>query len=261
MSRPTTSVLASPDDPLPPGGRVPDLNLAGVDGWNVASGNEILPPMPTPPPSMPMEYPLSGSPDWGGMDPQNIIPDLNLAGVEGIPPPDMVAKPAQDTPVHGPDYGMPDMNVPALKAYDLTGPGITYMPEWTPDPANPDLSDYRHPYGLDIQDNSVLAVDPQTDDLLHYDTPTGLSINTSPLLPDPLVPDLQNPTLDQQVHMSTRPGDLDASALAMMDPATAAQVADKDYPAVYMDMRGMNNTRSRHMTMMMDGLHDEERRQ
>lgn len=212
---------------------------------------------------MPMSYPLSGSPDRGGIDPQNVIPSLNLAGVEGVPPADQVARPGQDTPIHAPDFSMPGMTVPALKAYDLTGPGITYMPAFSAEPMNPDLTDYRHPYGLDIEDNSVLAVDPTTggrDKSGPYDTPTGLTINKSPLDPDPMVPDLQNPDLTQEVHMSTRPGDLDASALSTMDPATAATVANKDYPAVYMDMRGMNTTRSRHMTLLMDGLHDEEHR-
>jgi hypothetical protein len=45
-----------------------------------------------------------------------------------------------------------------------------------------------------------------------------------------------------------------------MDPVTVAQVADKDYPEVFMDQSGVNNTRSRHMTLLMDGLEDEERR-
>ena len=78
---------------------------------------------------------------------------------------------------------------------------------------------------------------------------------------DPLVPDLQNPDLTQAVQMSERPSDLDCSALDVMDGTPGhALVADKDYPAVMMDQAGMNNTRSRRMTLLMDGLHDEERR-
>jgi hypothetical protein len=197
----------------------------------------------------------------GGIDPDNIIPSLNLAGVEGVPPPEVMARGMGETAVHGPDFGMPDMTVPKLLGFDLTGPGITSLPEWSADPANPDLSEYSHPYGLDIQDNSVLAVDPQTADLMAYDTPSALSITHSPLLPDPLVPDLQHPDLTQAVHMTSRPGDLDSSALAVMDgTAGHALVADKDYPAVMMDQAGMNNTRSRRMTLLMDGLADEERR-
>ena len=106
-----------------------------------------------------------------------------------------------------------------------------------------------------------MTVDPQTADLLQYDTPSGLAINHSPLMADPLVPDLQNPDLTQQVHMTERPGDLDCSALGVMDgTATGRVVARKDYPTVMMDQVGMNNTRSRRMTLLMDGLHDEERR-
>ena len=253
--------LDGPEYPMPPGGRVPDLNLAGVNGWNVASGSSIVQPMPTPAKPLPMEYTLHGSPEMGGIDPDNIIPTLNLAGVEGVPPPDVVARGMDETAVHGPDFGVPDMAVPSLKSFDLTGPGITSLPEWSADPVNPDLSEYRRPYGLDIQGNDVLAVDPQTADLLQYDTANGLSINHSPLMADPLVPDLQNPDLTQAVQMSERPSDLDCSALDVMDGTPGhALVADKDYPAVMMDQAGMNNTRSRRMTLLMDGLHDEERR-
>ncbi|MBV9688138.1 MAG: hypothetical protein JO202_00335 [Ktedonobacteraceae bacterium] len=250
-----------PEYPMPPGGRVPDLNLAGESGWNVASGSSIVQPMPEVAKPLPMEYSLHGSPEMGGVDPDNIIPSLNLAGVEGVPPPEVVARGMGDLAVHGPDFGVPDMRVPALKGFDLTGPGLTYMPEWSADPVNPDLSEYHRPYGLDIQGNDVLTVDPQTADLLSYDTPSGLAVNHSPLLPDPLVPDLQNPDLTQQVHMTSRPGDLDRSALDVMDGTPGhALVADKDYPAVMMDQSGMNNTRSRRMTLLMDGLHAEERR-
>src|SRR5205085_5900136 len=99
----------------------------------------------------------------------------------------------------------------------------------------PDLTAYEHPRGLDIQGNGMLTPDPQLADLRELDNPMGLSITRHPLLPDPLLPDLQDPDLEQQMHMpaNARPGELDPSALHVMDPATSAQVADKDYPEVF----------------------------
>ncbi len=250
----------NPDYPMPPGGKMPDLNLAGIDGWmpDVASGSSIE-WMPTPP-KPPITWPtLSGSPDLGGVDPGNIIPDLNLAGVDGVPAPDVVAMPSTSSQVHLPDYGVPDMMVPGLQAgRDLTGPGIDQLPEWNADPMTPDLSEYRHPHGLDIMQPSVgMSPDP----LVAFDHPYGLDMMLNDVTqPDPMVPDLQHPDLTQEVHMSTRPGDLDTSALNVMDGSQTAQlIKDKDYPEVQMDQRGYNNTRSRHMTMMMDGLRDEEK--
>ncbi len=246
---------------MPPGGTVPDLNLAGTDGWNVASGSSIQPPTPTPEKVIPAIPELSGSPEQGGIDPGNTIPDLNLAGVDGVPTPDVVARPNVPAVGIAPDFGMPDFGVPGLAHGDLTGPGISQHPEYAPDPAVPELSAYSHPHSLDIHTGTdVLVVDPSVNDLLNYDQPNGLMVNRNPLMPDPMVPDLQHPDLTQQVHMFTRPGDLEPSALDVMDSSKTAQlIADKDYPSSQMDQRGYNNTRARHMSLLMDGLRDEEK--
>ena len=148
---------------------------------------------------------------------------------------------------------------------DLTGPGITYMPEFAADPALPDLEEYAHPYGLDL---SMQDADPQ----LASDVPTPPEITDS-LYPglgfstlnvhhnvtdvDPLVPDLQNPDLTQQTQMPTdeRPGDLDSSALDVMHATLSYQQASgSTYPEAWMDARGMNTTRSRHLSLLNDGL-------
>lgn len=96
-------------------------------------------------------------------------------------------------------------------------------------------------------------------DMLQYERPQGLSIIDNPLAPDPTLPDLQHLDFRQEVQMPVdeRPGSLDPTALAVMDPATAAQVADKNYPEVFMDQRGMNDARVRHMTLLMRGLREE----
>src|SRR5947209_17852267 len=80
-----------PQHPLPPGGRMPTLNLAGADGLNVASGYSIQ-SMPDPGKPEPYTPVLHGSPDMGGIDPQAPVPMLNLAGVEGVPPPSQLVR-------------------------------------------------------------------------------------------------------------------------------------------------------------------------
>ena len=247
--------LCGPDYPMTQDGREPYLGLAQLANVDVASGSSIQ-YMPTPEKVIPPMPTLSGSPNWGGVDPSNTIPDLNLAGVDGVPTPDIVARPSQDATPILPDYGTPDMGTPALAAGDLTGPGITKRDEFAPDPALPDLSEYTHPYGLDIMQPSVgMSPDP----LVSFDSPTGLTVMGHDLsIVDPAVPDLQNPDLEQQTHMLTRPGDMDASALTVMDPGTQDAIAGKSYPEVYMDATGNNSNRTRDMTLRMDGLRDEE---
>jgi hypothetical protein len=257
--------LFPPDYPAAPGLSMPDLNL-GNPMSSVASTYSInaLPDPVKPPLMEPVLYGDPADIERMGIDGATgtLLYDLNLAGVQGVPEPDELARPIKPQGSNDPTFIAPDFSVPGLKPYDLTGPGIDFFHELSVDPVLPDLTDYEHPRGLDVQGNSLLTPDPQLADLLSYDNPMGLSITRHPLLPDPLLPDLQSPSLEQETHMPAdeRPGDLDPSALHVMDPATSAQVADKDYPEVFMDQSGMNNTRSRHMTLLMDGLTDEERR-
>jgi hypothetical protein len=252
-----------PQHPLPPGARIPDLNLAGADGLNVASGHGFQ-PMPDPGRPAPYVPELHGSPDLGGIDPAQPIPRLNLAGVDGVPAPAQLARPAPAV-LHQPDYGAPNMTQPSLQMTNVADDGVSFEPrtEFEPDPLLPDLDEYARPYGLDIHNvqgdgSDLLTPDPLLGDLLDYDVPGGVAISRDPLAPDPLLPDLQAPQLSQEVHMSERPGDLAAGALDQMHLSpTYQQLGGVPYSSVFMDQSGMNSARRRHFDLLMGGLDDE----
>ncbi len=196
-----------------------------------------------------------------GLLPDQPAPDLNLAGVEGVPSPEVIARPAAQVEINAPTFSAPDMRIPTLAAHDLTTPGIDLRPPFAPDPALPALLDYEHPLGLAIQPASPTAPDPSIADLLLYDRPAELAMTHDVTEPDPLVPDLQQPELTQQRQMPARPGDLDPTALDVMHAqATYQQLDGKTYPAVFMDGSGVNTTRSRHMDLLMRGLDTREER-
>jgi hypothetical protein len=202
-----------------------------------------------------------------GRDPSRPLYDLNLAGVDGVPSPQMLATPNSMPTVLLPDFGTQDYDIPTMKPYDLTGPGITYMPEFAADPALPDLEAYAHPYGLDLSSQNMDA-DPQ----LAHDVPTAeeiasslysglgfsdLTVQHDVTDPDPLVPDLQSLDLTQHMQMpaNERPGNLDPSALTIMHATPSyQQTADTTYPEAWMNQGGMNTARSRHMSLLNDGL-------
>ena len=174
-----------------------------------------------------------------GIDPQLPFYDLNLAGAQGIPAVNDVAHATMPPASNAPTFTRPDTGVPDLAPYDLIGPGIDLHSALPADPLLPDLSEYAHPYGLDILQDASLQ-----HDLAQI---------------DPLLPDLQHPDLTQQTHMPERPGDLAADALhAMHLDLTYRELDDKAYPEVFMDAAGSNTTRSRHMDLLMRGLDEEE---
>ena len=260
-----------PQHPLPPGASIPDLNLAGADGLNVASGHSVQ-SMPDPGRPAPYVPELHGSPDLGGIDPAQPVPRLNLAGVDGVPAPAQLARPVP-TVLHQPDYGAPNMTQPSLQTANVAddgnpawGAGNDFEPraEFEPDPLLPDLDEYARPYGLDIHNaqgkgSAVLAPDPLLSDLLDYDVPGGAAISRDLLAPDPLLPDLQAPQLSQEVHMSERPGDLAAGALDQMHLSPTYQQLDGvPYSSVFMDQSGVNSARRRHFDLLMGGLDDEK---
>jgi hypothetical protein len=203
-----------------------------------------------------------------GLDPARPFYDLNLAGAQGVPSPQTLVQ-ANSTPpaLLLPDFGTQDYEVPAVQPYDLTGPGITYVPEFAADPALPALGEYAHPYDLDISTQGM-SVNPQ----LEHDIPTPTDIAAS-LYPglgfstlevhsavtdtDPSVPDLQHPDLTLQVQMAPdeRPGNLSTAALDVLhSTGSYQQAAEATYPASWMDQRGVNSTRTRHMSLLDDGL-------
>lgn len=185
--------------------------------------------------------------------------DLNLAGTLGVPTPQEVATPQSSNHLITDDYLTPDNQAVKLQPSDLTEPAIDYYHALQADPAIPDLTACRQPYGLDIQDHSMLTADPQLADALHYNLPDDLAHYENPLDADVLMPDLQHPELHPQAHMLDRPGDLDADALtAMHQSSTYDAVRQTDYPEVFMDQRGMNSKLRRHFTQLMRGLDAEE---
>ncbi len=200
-----------------------------------------------------------------GLDSSQPLYDLNLAGEQGVLSPETLSQPERSPEILLPDFGMQNYAIPALQPFDLTSPGITYIPETSADPALPDLDAYAHPYDVNVFGQSM-DVDAQ----LAHDVPTQAEITRS-LYPglgfstldvqqevmdvDPLVPDLQDPDLTQQVRrpVDERPGDLDPSALLQNTPYYQ-QSFTKDYPEAWMDQRGSNTTRSRHFSLLHDGL-------
>src|SRR5579863_8322283 len=88
--------------------------------------------------------------DMLGLDPAQSPHSLNLAGIDGFPPfsPEQLAKAIPLSVSLLPDYTGPDMTVPGLKPYDLQQPGIDKLPEWSADPALPDLTAYNKPYAV-----------------------------------------------------------------------------------------------------------------
>ena len=221
---------------------MPELNLAGADGFNVASGQSIQ-HMPDPIAPAPVSFSVQGNPELGGIDPQTPIPELNLAGVEGVPSPMQLAQ-SGATSTHQPDFAIPDFTQPELQPYDLAEPGITQVqnPLFASDPLLPDLNEYRRPYGLTFHnqnDGEIFKPDPPVDDLLHFEVPQGMAVRRDVQVPDPLLPDLQHPQLTQAIHMQQRPGDLDADALPQLHANPAYQtLSTVPYEQVFMDQAG-----------------------
>lgn len=198
-----------------------------------------------------------------GLDPAQSPHSLNLAGCDGFPPlsPSQLASPTPMTTSIMPDYMSPDMMVPSIKPYDLQQPGITLQPEWTPDPALPDLDAYNHPYALDFHDgmvpSQVILDHIPSDAEIAASLYPGLgfpmlSLSTDVTEPDPLLPDLQHPQLTPDVEMAPedRPADMAPGALDSIDD----QDEDKDYPSSQMDGSGVNTPRARRSALRNAGL-------
>jgi len=273
----TGEILIGPGYPNPPDGRMPDLNLAGASGWPNSTGASIQ-VMPSPDPPQ-IYYPvLTGDPCMGGYEPSNPAPPApNLAGVDGTPQVTMAAVAKKNSGWSASDVIQPDYIEPdyaslrqSVQPFNLIAPGIhleTYE-EFEPDPMNPDLTDYNRPVGLDVHNivgtgPALFKPDPLLGDLLSYDIPNGADVNNNPLTPDPNLPDLQpdQMQLTPDVVMTGRPGDLDQSAMTAMhggDPTYSDQ-ASLAYNRSFVDQSGMNNTRRRHMDLLMHGLDAEER--
>jgi hypothetical protein len=262
--------VPNPAFPIPPGGSMPNLNLAG---WPDQQGASVQ-PMPDPAKPDPINYTLTGDPTMGGYEPTNPTPPApNLAGVDGWPPspsslaPTSPMSPSSEINAIQPQYTVPDFSQPELQPFGMSEPalGLNVAAEFQPDPLIPAPTDYNHPYGLDVHNITgdtadLWRPDPVLQNLMQPDIPDGISSVLRDLdQPDPLLPSLQNPQLTPSVHMTTRPGDLDPSALSTMaaDP-TAQSTSQVPYNQSFMDASGMNNTRRRHFDLMVNGLQSEE---
>lgn len=195
-----------------------------------------------------------------GIDPTVPYFDLELANNAPVRTPGELAAPQRAGEIVEPTFTAPDLRVPALLAGDLTGPGIEKRDEWEPDPALPDLLAENRPGGLDIiaASRDPLTIDPMAPDLDEYDRPAGLDM-PGPLVADPALPDLQEPELEQEIHMTDRPGDLASDALdEMHDDETYRELPTTDYKELWMQQRGQNTHRSRRLGMLDLGLDKEE---
>ncbi len=170
-----------------------------------------------------------------GLTPTQPFYNLNLAGSLGVPSPQQLSQPTPPaTFTNTPDYGLPDFSTPPLQDAELATPGLTYIAANLPDPLIPTLSPNELPYALSI---------------IHQ-----------PSWPTTSVPD--RPELTPATTMQDRPGDLDPSALSVLDASPLVQlIADKRYPAVQMDQQGDNTTMARHLTLLIQGLQQTKQEQ
>jgi hypothetical protein len=204
-----------------------------------------------------------------GSSPDLPLGDLNLAGSNGVPDPREVML-ARDGGLVQADYGKPDLREPRLSGDDPASVPLTFVTEFAPDPLLPDMTAGPQPFALNMYRDPL-----QRDELLGSDMPEDgdialqgwpglgfeqLQVTRTLQAPDALIPDLQHPEIAPIIMPENeRPGDLAPDALdALHQSPSYQQIADKSYPEVYMDQRGVNNRRSRKFTLLMKGLDAEE---
>ncbi len=265
---PMHAPLAPPAYPSVAGQAAPDLNLAGVSTpmTSLAGGNftDSTPPQNTTVPPLSTSD-VDGDITQMGIDPAASYFELNLAGnALPVPGPEKLAMPAAPSKelVNAPTFSGPFPAVPAARPFDLTGPGIDAIAPFEADPGTGDLLQFDRPRGVFLLAASEMPTraDPLAPDLALYDRPAGLDM-PGPLMVDPALPDLQHPTLDQEVEMPDRPGDLAPQALAMVrDLPAYAQLPDTHSKALWMAQQGNNSAHERRLGMLMLGLEQEEGR-
>jgi hypothetical protein len=248
---------------------MPGLNLAGVSTpqTSLAGGNftDSTPPQNIDVPALSTDDP-DGDINQLGIDPAVNYFELNLAGnALPVASPAGLAMPTPPAQAQGnaPTFSGPFASVPVIRAFDLASPGIDALAPFEPDLATGDLLQFDRPRGLFMLAASEFPMmpDPIMPDLSLYDRPAALNM-PGPLMVDPALPDLQHPTLDQQVEMQGRPGDLAPVALAMMhDMPAYQQLPAGSAKALWMAQQGNNQARERHLGMLMLGLDQEEGRE
>ncbi len=260
----STPNVNAPPYPAVQGQKMPDLNLAGISTsrTDLSGGNftDATPPQNISVPSLSTSDP-NGDLNMLGIDPGVSYFELNLAG-NAIPipsPASLTTAGGKDT-MNAPTFGTQNYDVPANKPFDLAGPGIDQVPALQPDPPVSDLLQFDQPRGLAMFAASSTPMMPEAmaPDLSQHDRPEGLFM-PGPLMVDPALPDLQNPTLTQQVMMPDRPADLNPNALTILHQnPTYQQEPASSYEALWMAQAGNNHARERHLGMLMYGLDREE---
>ena len=194
----------------------------------------------------------------------DIAPDhpiaLNLAHDQKPP---TVQQLVQTVPLtmHPPTFTAPDFQVPELRNNTQVGTGmLDVFPPFAADPSLPGIHSYNDPYGVDVMADPIGTQDPLLSGLFGYDQPASLAIITDERAKDSLQPDLTPAPEEIQPEMSEeRPGNLAADALQLLHlDDTYQQLHSKHYPEIFMDQRGVNNVRSRHMSLLVQGLECEE---
>lgn len=246
----------------------PNLSLA--DTPDVASGYGVT-VMPTSMPPIPRELPDLSCADPCqdmidlGIDPGVFYFDLNLGGINPLPNPPYTddanaVAPMTSTPSNLP-WTCPIQFSDGALQKALTDPGIDWKPPFGVDPALPDLTFYVQPKGMApiiAAKSDPMAIDPIAPDLMLYDRPDNLAL-LPPLMVDPNLPDLKYPTLDQDVLMPDRPGELNPAAMNIMHGySDDKQVPADDYESLWMTQTGNNSRRQRHLGMLDLGLEREE---
>jgi len=196
--------------------------------------------------------------------------DLNLAGMDGIPAPETLTNPTTMARLNTPDYVCPDMCEVNLKVGDLAASELDALPEFAPDPQQPDLTQIPDPDAMDVYTNNLMgplpliAVDIPTDAEIAASLYPGLGfdhllINRDINVPEINVPDLQHPDLTPDVEMAPedRPGELDPNATEIMhQEPDYSNVAGRDFHTNFMDQQDDNSRRARKMTPLMQGIDD-----
>jgi hypothetical protein len=188
----------------------PDLSLA-MTPPNVVSGEQQT-SMPLPD-NLARFEPAELQCDNPGME-------INQMGISpGVPYFDlmlgnspMLGDPDPYPKANNPTFTASMMAMPSVKDYDLQAPGIDQIPEYSPDPYTGDLLDFDRPKGLlelSVNQSNPLAglIDPNLPNLADYDYPANL-LMPSTMAVDPVLPDLQQPQLEQDVHMADRPSEM-----------------------------------------------------
>lgn len=166
------------------------------------------------------------------------------------------------------------MHTPSLSSSDdelqsqtLEEPSLTFVPALEPDPSLPDMGASAHLPTLDVYAHATdidpllarAVLMPQDVDMALLSSLgfSALDIQSGIAARGALAPAIQHPDLTVPLPSRDdgRPGDLDPSALDVLH-ATASyqQVAPHSYPEVWMDQRGVNSARTRHLTLLDDGL-------